>query len=235
MTISQILSDIELQLTQSDPSDDLQLEWRQLQFWLNYHLAELVTTECNSKIARGEMIPQLYLTKETCKIGSVEVNDCGDDCSDRIVVTLSNNVLTLNGDGGIVMIEAEDGTQVQKAGDLPKMSLFRNMRFTKPGRENLVYYRQGNKIYIEGMSIQDVPFDAFNIWCVPNVNLIDAPLTTQVVASDLVMPALIELLTQKGKLMLYGGQVDKANDGVDYKDPVYHTAIANPQNSDPAE
>lgn len=233
MTLKEIRSDVILQLTQANPSDDLALDDAQVNAWITYIANVLVATEINSKLAKNEMVPSIYVTREECILGETEDTDCGDDCQDRIAVELENEVMTLNNDGGIVMVQTEEGDQVLKAGSINNIMLFRNMRFAKPSDENLVYYRQGNKIYIEGMKFNDIPFDKFHVWYVKKQNYMTAADSTEVVVSDLVLPALISSVVQQGKLELYGTQVDKANDGVDPKDSVYHTAIQNPENSTP--
>lgn len=231
MTKKELISDVILQLTQSDPSDDLALDERQIAMWLTYHANAIVTTELNSKLAKNEMIPSIYVTREECIVSDLEDTDCGDDCQDRISVSLLGDPLTLNDDGGIVMVQTDDGDQVLKAGSITMIMLFRSMRFARPSSENLVYYRQGTKIYIEGMPLSDIPFDKFHVWYVRKQDYTTASDSTQILVSDLVLPALIDSIVQRGKMELYGGQVDRANDGVDPKSPVYHTAIQNPENN----
>ena len=233
MTKAQIISDVILQLTQANPSDDLSLDDAQVAAWLTYVANLLVAAEINSKLALNEMVPSIYITREECVLGETEDTDCGGDCQDRIAIELDNEVMTLNNDGGIVMVQTEDGDQVLKAGSINNIILFRNMRFSKPSGENFVYYRQGNKIYIEGMKFNDIPFDKFHVWYVKKQNYMTASDSTEVVVSDLVLPSLISAIVQLGKMELYGTQVDVANDGVDKKDTVYHTAIQNPENSTP--
>ncbi len=231
MTKKAIIDDIFLQLTQSNPSDDLALEYTQFAQWLDYYRNLVVTTELNAKVDAGEMIPAIYVTRQACIVSDLEEEDCDDECEDRISFDLENDVMTLNHDGGIIMIQTDEGDQVLKAGDISKITLFRNLRFAKPSEENLVYYRQGSKIYIEGFDSVDIPFDKFNVWYVKKQDLASALDATEVLASDLALPQIIAAVTQAGKQMLYGTQVDEANDGVDKKDMVYHTAISNPQNN----
>jgi hypothetical protein len=231
MTKKAILDDIILQLTQSNPSDDLALEYTQLAQWLDYYRNLVVTTELNSKLEINEMIPSIYLTREACLVSEAEENDCGDDCENRISIELENDVMTLNNDGGIVMVQTDDGDQVIKAGAINTIMLFRNMRYAKPSEENFVYYRQGTKIYIEGMKAVDIPFDNFHVWYVAKQDLGSAIDSTEVIASDLALPQIIAAVVQAGKQQMYGTQVDNESDGVDNKQVQYHTAISNPQNN----
>jgi hypothetical protein len=226
MTAKQIIDDVVLQLTQSNPSDDLALDDRQLLAWLNYHVNELVAIEINSKLAKSEAIPQLYILREECVVGEAEDTDCGDECV-RISVSLTNEILTLNNNSGIVVVESDEGDQIKKS-SIETRGNFKQVRFSKPSEDNLTYYGQGTKIYVEGFKEVDIPFDKFHVWYVPKRAYAS---TDEVIVSDLVLPVLVDALVQRGKLELYGTQVDEENDGVDNKDPVYHTAISNPQNN----
>jgi hypothetical protein len=229
-TVKEIIDDVVLQLTQSNPSDDIALEDRQLAAWLSYHANELVTIEINSKLAKSEPVPQLYVIREECVVADLEDTDCSDDCEDRISLTLQNEILTLNNNSGIVLVESDEGDQIRKS-SLESRANNRLVRFSKPSEENPTYYGQGTKVYVEGFKEVNIPFDKFHVWYVPKRNYMTALDSAEVVVSDLVLPVLIDALVQRGKLELYGTQDDKVNDGVDSKDTVYHTAISNPQNN----
>lgn len=226
-TKQQLISDIELQLLQSAPSDDSELSKSQIAFWLSYELNGLVATECNEKLKRFEQIPSVYIKVANCQVPVTEDLPCGDDCADRIFVTLQAEVLTLNNDGGIVVIETDQRQQVHKA-SVQTLTLFNKMRFSKPSDENLIFYRVGNKIYIEGIKKPDIPFEELHVWYVPKQDVLSMANTDEVLASDLVLPELMNRVVQRGKLELYGTDADQENDGVDYKQPSYHLNIANP-------
>jgi hypothetical protein len=227
MTKQQIISDVILQLTQASPSDDLELEEDQVAFWVTYSLNMLVAIEINSKLSKRESIPSVYIKKASCKVAEVEDTECTDDCADRIFVELEDGILTLNDDAGIIEIETDQGDMVKKA-SVETLHMFKHLRFAKPSEENLVYTHEGSKIYIEGLKAVDLPFDKLNIWYVPQQNLLDLADTDEVLASDLVLPQVIDLAVERGKFELYGTQPDTENDGVDYKKTMYHTAISNP-------
>jgi hypothetical protein len=231
MTKKELIDDVILQLTQSNPSDDSPLEYTQLAAWLDYYRNLIVTTEINAKIKLDEMIPSLYVFREACIVSELIEEDCDDDCEDRIAVTLANEVMTLDYDSGIIMVQTDEGDQVLKAGDISKITLFRGMRFSKPAEENLVYYRQGVTVYVEGFDSVDIPFDKFNIWYVGKQDLGSASDDTVVLASDQALPQIIMAMVQAGKQMLIGGvPTDPENDGVQNITPVYHSQIANPSN-----
>lgn len=231
MTKAQIISDVILQLTQSDPSDDLALDERQIAAWLSYHANALVANEINTKLAKSEAIPAIYITREECLIGELEDTDCGGECEDRISVTLTGDVLVLNNQAGVILVETEDGDQIKK-GSVETRANFKQVRFSKPSVDNPLYYLQGeNKIYIEGFDDSNIEFDKINVFYVKKRDYIAAADSDEVVVSDLVLPQLIDSIVQRGKLEMYGTQADVENDGTDPKSTVYHTAISNPENN----
>jgi len=228
ITKAQIISDCELQLLQASPSDETELDQRQLAFWASYHLNELVTTEINSKIARGEMIPSVYVKRAACEAGDTEDTDCEDDCQKRIYFELDDEVLTINKDMGIVRVVTSEGDQVLRA-STETLDYIHLLRYAKPTVNNLVYSRQGKRIFIEGLKEVDIPFDKINVYYVPKQDLLALNDTDEVLVSDLVLPSLIDQVVSRGKLELYGTQADGTNDGIDEKTPVYHQEIARPQ------
>jgi hypothetical protein len=222
-TVAQLVSDVELQLNQGEISDDSSLDRRQIKFWLSNNLNALVANEINSKITRGEQIPSVY--QKVDSLGISEDEESGE--VDRIFIELDEEVLTVNKDAGIVFVETDQRNQIDKA-STETMTLFRNLRFSKPSETNLLYYRIGNKLYIEGLKSVDLPFESIYVWYVPKQDILSLEDTDEVLVSDLVLPELIGMTVQQGKLQLYGTQPDVANDGTDVKSVQYHTAIKNP-------
>jgi hypothetical protein len=211
-TKTEILSDIQLQLLQSAPTDDSELELSQIAFWVDQFLNALVTNEINSKLIKSEQIPSIYIKRESCIVGEVEDTECSDDCEDRIFVELEEDVLTLNKDWGIIRVETSEGDTI---------------RFAKPSENNLLYSRQGTKIFIEGIKEPDLNFDKINVWYVPKQNVSTLSDSDEVLVSDLVLPQLIQAVVEVGRHELYGTQADVSQDGQDVKSQNYHTAISN--------
>lgn len=232
MTKEQFISDVELQVYQGQISDDAELSKDQIAFWGSYNLNMLVANELNEKLKRGEFFPAVYKKRASCEVLTKEDVDCADDCGDRVFAELDEEVLSINKDAGIMRVITDEGDIVLKA-SVETLDFLRYMPFSKPDTENLVYIREGNKIYIEGLKPVDIPFNKINVDYVPRQNMLTMANTDTILVSDMVLPQVIDLTVQRAKMELYGSQADKENDGVDYKDTVYHTAIANPVNNEP--
>lgn len=231
-TKAQLISTVFLQVYEGAPSDDANLEEREVAFWLTLHLNQLVATELNEKLKRGEPFPSIYKKRASCEVLTLEDIDCGDDCQDRVFTELTEDILTINRDAGVLRVITDEGDIVLKA-SIETLDFLRYMPFAKPSSENLVYVREGKKFYIEGMKGVDVPFSKLNIDYIPKQDLSSMAETDEVLVSDLVLPELIDLTVQRAKQEIYGSQQDLANNGVDDSTPVYHTQIANPVKNEP--
>jgi hypothetical protein len=223
-TKAQIISDVELQLQQAAPSQSSELEWDQIAYWVSVHLNQVIATEINSKLAKGEMIPAVYIRKAVCELLEEE-NAIG---TDRVYAELEEDVLTLNNDAGIIKVESEEGDEIQKV-STENLSLFKKMRFSKPGSQNLQYLHEGGRqLYFPGFKPVDIAFEGITAWFVPQQDILSADDTDEILVSDLALPTVIDLAVERGKRELYGTQSDEENDGQDVKKIQYHTAIRNP-------
>jgi len=226
-TIAQLVSDVELSCFQGEVSDDQSLDRDQIKFWLTYHLNQLVANELNSKTARGEEIPAVYVQKETVELLDADEEE-NSTAKYLIYAELDENILTLNNDAGIIKVEDEDGNEIKKAGTR-SLSLFKHMRFAKPSSENVLHCHEDNKIYLPGLQFSDIDFSQITVWLVPQQDLLTPVESTEVLVSDLVLPELINMTVARAKAELYGSQEDKSNDGVANQSPVYHQQIRQPQ------
>lgn len=225
-TKAQIIDDVILELTQSQPSDDLELENSQVAYWIQVHLNQVVANELNQKLARKEMFPSIYIVPEACEL-LTEETEYGDD---RAYVQLTKDVLTLNNGMGIIQVWDDDDLEIKKA-DIQSLALFKNMRFSKPSVSNVLYSAEGSKIYFPGLKAVDVPFSQVNVWFVPKQDIMNESDDYEVLISDLSLPILIDLAVERGKRQLYGTTADDKNDGSDVRPTFYHTAISNPANN----
>jgi hypothetical protein len=226
-TKEQIISDVQLQLNQGGISDDSQLDWNQLLYWGSYELNRLVTAECNAAIKSGSSIPAIYKKVADCEVISVEDVETFTAENDRCYVEIEDDILDLESDLGVIIVETEDGDLIKKT-SLENFHRLKKMRFSKPSLSNTLCYRRGKKIFIPGFTPTDIPFEKVNVFYVPKQDLLAIADSAEVLVSDMTLPTLIDMMVERGKLMLYGTQPDIANDSADNKNVQYHTAIQNP-------
>lgn len=227
-TKSQIISDIETSLHQGAPSSSAETEWAQLEFWASYELNQLVATEINSKTAKGEMVPPIYIKRTAVETAEPEVNDDVDEDDERLCITLDVEILDCNKDAGTCQVLTDEYEELKKV-DLATLQQFKNLRYSKPSLDNPLYYRIGNKIFVPGFKAVDAPFNKLFVDYVPKQDLMTMDDDDEVLVSALVLPELINRCVDRGKLMLYGTQPDQSNNGDDTKEIKYHTAIQRPE------
>lgn len=227
ITKQKLIDDIELQLLQSSPSDDSDLSKVQVAQWVQYHLHDLIRREIVGEMSKGNMIPPIYIIREDgFELDEESVVDMEDD-RQRMWVELANDVLDLPKDSGIVQVLDYDYNLISKA-SLERMNLINSLPFAKSSPKNLLYFRQGKKIFVEGLQTSEISYTPIIVDYVPKQDLLAMDDTDEVIISDQLIPVLIDLCVQRGKLMLYGTQADQSNDGVDPKAQNYHSSIANP-------
>ena len=225
----QFIFDCLMQLTQSAPSDDIEVSEKQIAFWGSYELNRFVATEINSKIAKGESVPSIYIKRTELEVAELEEEDGVNAEDERVFVTLSEEPLTLNKQSEIVLITTDEGDEVRKM-DINTHQIFKHMRFSKPSLENLLYYRQSpTKIFIEGFKAVDLPFNKIFCYYIPKQDLLMLNDDDEILVSDLILPDVISAVVNRGMAELYGTEPDTQNNGDDTKIPRYHNTISNRQ------
>lgn len=171
MTKSQLISDIILRVTKGKPADDLELEPKQVEFWINMVLDGLVKDSLDEKIGSNDRIPDFYVVKESCKKLYQETYECVEDDDERIYVELKKPVLEILGDNAVVRVTTNEGTMIHKS-RLSTIDFISNMEFAKPSTKNLVYYRDGKqKLVICGIPSSMIDVIEIFAWYVPQTDL----------------------------------------------------------------
>jgi len=77
-TKEMLVSDIILRISKGKPSDDQELEPRQVAFWIDQWLPFLVTDLLNKRVSMGLGIDPNYIKIEECAEPSIILLDCRD-------------------------------------------------------------------------------------------------------------------------------------------------------------
>lgn len=230
-TKEKLIGDVMLQITQSTLTDDIAIEESQVASWATDFLNDLVKRECAAELKKGNSIPPVYITRETgLPLTEENIADV-DDEDQRMYLTLTGEVLDLPDDNGVVKVLDYDFNIIHKT-DTESLEVINDLRFSKPSSENPLYYREGTKIFIKGFNTADLDFNDFMVHYVEKQDVLAMDDEDEIKATDQIINVLTDLLVQRGKMELYGGQPDTASDGVDRKQPVYHTSIQNPARQD---
>lgn len=228
ITKHKLISDIENQLLGGQPSDDSELSHKQIAYWIQMTLHDLIKQEVTAAQKKGDSIPPIYITRDVgLEMDEEAVADIDAD-KQRFWVDLTQDVLDLPNDRGIVRVEDYDGNLISKT-NLEFLDVIRNLRFSKPSPENVLYYRVAKKVFLEGLNTDDIDFNPFIVYYIPKQDVEALADDGEILVSDQLLPVLTDMVVQRGKLMLLGGvPADQENDGTTKIQPVYHQQVRNP-------
>ena len=209
-TKAQLISDIMLRVTGGKPSDDLELEYNQVAFWIDQVLGTLIKDNLDQKLKNGEDIDPVYFSNEQ-ELYPVLNEKRWMDSQKSAYISICKTPMSLYRDGGIVRIETQDGVQVDKI-TIGKLDMINNMTFSKPNLERLVYHRVGTRLYINGLTEESIDFAIFNVWYVARPDLLSSMDDTDEVKMGEDIPAMLaEAVAQIAAQQVIGPQ-DMEND-----------------------
>lgn len=172
MTKIQIISDIMLRISGGKPSDDIELEQGQVAFWIDQVLGSLIKNNLDDKLRRGESVDGVYFTYEY-NLKPVIDSKPWMDKQESVYIPLCKTPMSLYHGGEIVYMETSDGRPVNRT-TLQKLGNIKSLTFSKPSLSNLVYHRDGDRIYINGLNEDNIDFGVFNIWYVARPDLLSS-------------------------------------------------------------
>ncbi len=210
----QLIDDIILRVTKGSPSDDLELEPRQIAFWFDIVAKTAVPDYLNQKIRAGEMIDPDLIIVEDNKTATVEDVVMLAPASDRVYITITKPPMVLKNDAGIIRIITEEGTPVNNAA-LPYLDTINALTFGKPSRENLLYTRINQKIYIHGLNPKHVGIISFSVYYVPTIDLSALQDNEEVKLPDTLVAIISEQVERMALKEIYQVDPDLQNDGED--------------------
>lgn len=210
-TKDQAISDVVLRLTGGKPSDDLELERLQVAFWISMAHDLVLKKYLESKINKGESIDPSFIKKDGAKELFTELDYGATEGQTRLFINLSKEPLDLFDDSGVVRVLTNDGQRVDKT-DLDNLDMITQMEFCKPSVENLVYYREGKRLFILGVPLAMKDSVYISAWYVPKEDLECLADTDELNISPDLLTAVLDVAEEIGRRQIFGPQ-DLANDG----------------------
>lgn len=216
MSIGDAADAVILSVTGLNPSDDTQVDKEYVMYLLAQNRDAIAKQYLDKLIQAGLPIDSQFITREACKVLSQEARACVEDADERLYFNLINRPLDLIRDSGVVEVTTDENIPVLKA-QLQNITMYRDLRFSKPSPENLVYYRHDKKIVVEGLSHKNKASDEFIVDYVPALASETLAATNDLHLSDALTPALLDTVSKM--LMEYLGKpIDRENDGVTPKE-----------------
>ena len=213
MTKKQLIDDIILRVTKGAPSDDLELEPRQIAFWFDLVAKTLVPDYLNTQIKDGQPLDPLYIIIEDNKTAIVEDVTMLDTGDDRAYITVLKTVMPLINDAGLMRVITEEGTFVNNT-PIEYLDTLSKLTFGRPSRENLLYSRINDRLYIHGLKPQHVTIIKFSVTYIPVVDISSLADGDTVKVTDPILSILSEAVEQMARKQL-SIMADEENDAQD--------------------
>lgn len=212
MTKEKLISDIELRLTKGKPSDDLELERSQIGHWLDVVRDMLVQQTLNKSITAKDYVHPMYIEKETCLAATMSSESCLTSANQKAELTLSKSPIVLLKDRGIVRVTTSDYQRVDKL-DVASIDIINDLPFSKPNQNNLAFYREGDKIIIEGISQHNVDLTNFIVYYIPQYTTNPVSESDEFIIAGHLIPVLLDEVENIGRRQIYNSLEDDSNDG----------------------
>lgn len=197
-------------------SDDAYLDREQAQHFLAITRDMLVKDYLDGLINKGKAVDPFYIERETCKSLQEEDEDCVGDCDERLFILLEKDPMSLFDDKGVLVVTTYDGVVVLKA-RVDSLSWIKDLPYSKPTQKNPIYYREGKKIVIDGISRKNKSI-TFIVSYIPSYGSQELSEDSEFKIHDALIPVLMDMVEQTARREL-GFPEDMENDGTDIKQP----------------
>jgi hypothetical protein len=211
-----IISDIELRLSKGKPSDDLNIRRNQIAHWLDMERDNIIRASISESLKIGNDVNPLYVFKDEC-LSPVRENDDCVDCEGkkrRFFITLTNDVMNIPENYGILRMVDSYGKVIPITSQ-HRMEMFQSLPFGSPTKKNQIAYRENKNIFIEKISLIDLPYFEYDVFYIPLgfgqtiLESEDYPI------EDDLLPILIDSVVKLGLKQMNEGVSDLENDGTD--------------------
>lgn len=171
MTKNKLISDIILRITKGKPADDLELEPKQVAFWLSIVIESMVKDKLDDSLESGQRVDDFYVLKEGLKTIYSESYSDIDDEDERMYIELNKPAMSLYNDAAIIRVFTNEGSRFDKT-RLSTVDYTESMEFSKASTNNLVYYRDGKKkLILLGIPKEMIDVVKVFVWYVPQADI----------------------------------------------------------------
>jgi hypothetical protein len=213
-TKQELVSDIELRVTRGKPSDDLELDQSQIVHWLDVAANSVVADYLNKKLRSGKPIPPEYVEKVLAiQLQQETAPDNTDEGIRHYLDFSSYNVMPLEKDAGITRVSTLSGKRVHALSDEEHLDVFKYLYFAKPSRENLMWYREGDEIFVVGYGNNITSAVKLNVYYVPAIDIDSLSDTAEVAITDDLIAIILDVVEDMALRQLGAEFEDLQNDG----------------------
>ncbi len=214
MTKQQLRDDLILRITKGKPSDDLELEKGQVEFWIDSVLNALVVDSLNAKLKdKGDnSIDPVYICYERL----VPIRQNSQVYANNFYVDLCDEPLNLYRDRGVIRVATEP-TATEPGQGVDKMKMeeiddLRNLKYSRPSLKNLKYHRVKKRLWFHGLTADTFNLVTFLIAFVPKLKALeDLKDTDSIPVSDDLIPQIAEEVEKIARRQVYQSDEDDSN------------------------
>lgn len=206
MTYQSAIDDLRLKLQKGEDSDDFPVSREQMLLWLKNNVDLIAKEYLDPLIIAGKPVDSVFLQRQACELTEEEV----EDCETRNFIELTYKPMGLSDDMGVQKVTTNDGILVDRVRH-NFIDILRDLRYSKPSKKHLVWYREGKKIFLEGF--ENAPNTKFIITYIPTTDSLNPSETSDIRLPDELIQVLMERVEE---IALREMQMitDNQNDGV---------------------
>lgn len=206
MTYQSAIDDLRLKLQKGEDSDDFPVSREQMLLWLKNNVDLIAKEYLDPLIIAGKPVDSVFLQRQACELTEEEV----EDCETRNFIELIYKPMGLSDDMGVQKVTTNDGILVDRVRH-NFIDILRDLRYSKPSKKHLVWYREGKKIFLEGF--ENAPNTKFIITYIPTTDSLNPSETSDIRLPDELIQVLMERVEEIA-LREMQMTIDNQNDGV---------------------
>lgn len=219
-TKGELISDIELRLTKSFPSDDLELERDQIALWLDQASNAVVSDLISKQIAKNEDINPYYITISDYISPESETLADVADVDERYFISISSlNILPPRGysrDYGIIRVKDKYNKDlVDITGD--QSGYMGDLWYSKADsdKRRFLWYREGGKVFVDGINSTNSSTEKFRVFYIEVIDSSSLADSATYPISEDIMPVVIDIAMEIGIEQMTGQIInDTINEGI---------------------
>lgn len=216
-TRQQLISDIELRLYKSKPSDDSELEKSYIAYLIDLYRNQILQDKLNDDIQKGKEISPFYHIRETNKPLIRETGSSYDPTFTkyRYYITTEKTPLTLINERGIIRVNNNYGKNLAQSTSL-NVEYLEELPYGGISTASQAFYREeGNKLFILSSSEITQGLYKYDALYIPMADADSYADTDDYPLEDDLIPVVLSLVEETLMAQMVGGAVDLENDGTD--------------------
>lgn len=212
MIKSQLISDIILRVSAGKPSNDLELEPKQIAFWIDQILNALVKQVLDQRVQNKEGIDGEYIFSEL----NLDVQTETQNGKAVYFIDLEFTPMNLYRDGGIIRVGASNDQNVVNNAKQTEIDVLRQLKFSKPSLKDITFTRIKSRLYLYGIASDSYQINNFDVYYVPKTKVLELLKDNdEIYVGEDLIPLIAEKVSAMAKDEILTQTGDLSNNAVD--------------------